>query len=50
MGGACSMYGERVLVGKSEGKSLGRARHRWDDNIKGDLHEVGWETLLQSGA
>ena len=32
----------RVLVGKSEGKRpLGRHRHRWKDNIKMDLHEVG---------
>jgi len=30
----------RVLVGKPEGKrSLGRPRHRWDDNIKMDLEE-----------
>jgi len=56
MGGACSTYGERrgiyrVLVGKSEGKRpLGRARHRWEDNIKIDLQEVGWETLLQTDA
>jgi hypothetical protein len=29
-------------VGKSEGKrQLGRARHRWEDNIKID-QEVGW--------
>jgi hypothetical protein len=32
----------RVLVGKPEGKrSLGRPRHRWEDNIKMDLEEVG---------
>jgi hypothetical protein len=30
------------LVGKSEGKRpLGRPRHRWEDNIKMDLQEVG---------
>ena len=29
----------RVLVGKPEGKKpLGRRRHRWEDNIKMDLH------------
>jgi len=29
-------------VGKSEGKRpLGRARRRWQDNIKMDLQEVG---------
>jgi hypothetical protein len=32
----------RVLVGKPERKrSLGRPRHRWEDNIKMDLQEVG---------
>jgi hypothetical protein len=33
----------RVLVGKPEGKRpLGRPRHRWEDNIRTDLQEVGW--------
>ena len=33
----------RVLVGKPEGKrSLGRPRHRWEDNIKTDLQEMVW--------
>jgi hypothetical protein len=47
MGGACSAYGERkcvyrVLVGKPEGKRpLGRPTHRWEDNIKMDLQDVG---------
>jgi hypothetical protein len=32
----------RVLVGKPEGKRpLGRPRHRWEDNIKMALQEVG---------
>ena len=32
----------KVLVGKPEGKRpLGRLRHRWKDNIKMDLQEVG---------
>jgi len=32
----------RVLVGKPEGKGpLGRSRHRWVDNIRMDLQEVG---------
>ena len=31
----------RVLVGKPEGKrSLGRPRHRWEDNIKTYLQKV----------
>jgi len=32
-----------ILVGKPEGKRpLGSPRHRWEDNIKRDLQEVGW--------
>jgi hypothetical protein len=32
----------RVLVGKPEGKrTLGRSRHRWENNIKMDIQEVG---------
>jgi hypothetical protein len=32
----------RALVGKSEGrKALGKPRHRWENNIKIDLTEVG---------
>ena len=35
-----------VLVGKPEGKRpLGRTRHRWEDNIKMDLQEVGCEGM-----
>ena len=31
-----------VLVGKPEGKRpLGRPKHRWGDNIKVDLQELG---------
>ena len=34
----------KVLVGKPEGKRPpGRTRHRWEDNIKLDLPEVGCE-------
>jgi hypothetical protein len=33
----------RLLVGKPEGKRpLGRPRHRWVDNIRMGLGEVGW--------
>jgi hypothetical protein len=33
----------RLLVGKPDGKRpLGRPRHRWVDNIRMDLGEVGW--------
>jgi len=35
-----------VLMGKPEGKRpLGRPRHRWEDNIKMDLQEVGCECM-----
>jgi hypothetical protein len=31
------------VVGKPEGKRpLRRPRHRWEDNMKMDLQEVGW--------
>jgi len=32
-----------LLVGRREGKkTLGRSWHRWEDNSKMDLQEVGW--------
>jgi len=32
----------RVLVGKPEGRiSFGIPRHKWDDNIRMGIHEVG---------
>jgi hypothetical protein len=43
----------RVFVGKLEGKRpLGRPRHRWEDNTRMDLQEVGcggmdWIGLVQ---
>jgi hypothetical protein len=47
MGGACSTNrGEEEhyrLLGEPEGRRpLGRPRHRWLDNIRIDLVEVGW--------
>jgi hypothetical protein len=57
MSRACSMYKEeghiQGLVGKPERKRLlGRCRHRWEDNVKMDLQEVGsgrmnWLKLAQ---
>jgi hypothetical protein len=42
MGEGSNVY--RVLVGKREGKRpLGRPRCRWEDGIKMDLREIGWE-------
>jgi len=44
MGERRGAYG--VLVGKPEGKRpLGRPRCRWEDAIKMDLKEVGWQGL-----
>ena len=51
MGRTRSTYGKvqkciysRVLVGNPEGKRpLGRPRRRWEDNIKMDLREVGYD-------
>jgi len=43
----------RVLVGRPEGRRpLGRPRHRWEDNFRMDLREVGcgcvdWMELAQ---
>ena len=43
----------RVLVGKPDAeRPMGRPRHRWEDNIKMDLQEVGggcgdWMELAQ---
>ena len=38
-----------VLVGKPEGKRLlGRSRLRWEENIKMDLHELGFRTWTGS--
>jgi hypothetical protein len=46
----------RVFVGRQEGKRpLGRPRHRWEDNIKMDLREIGiyganWIQLARIGS
>jgi hypothetical protein len=51
MGAGRGLY--RFLVRKPEGKRLyGRPNHRWEDNIKMDLQEVGcggmnWIELAQ---
>jgi hypothetical protein len=58
MVGACTMHGgiEKLtqnLVGKPQGdQSLGRSRHRWENNIKRHLKEtacekVHWMNLAQ---
>jgi len=43
-GGRRGVY--RILVGKPEGKiPPRRPRHRWEDNIKMDLQEVGYGSM-----
>jgi hypothetical protein len=48
MGRAYGTIGEEVaLMGRPEGKrTLGRPRHRWVDNLKIDLGEIGWIGLI----
>ena len=37
----------RVLVRKPRGtRPLGRLKRRWEDNIKMDLQEIGWESVV----
>jgi hypothetical protein len=39
-----NMY--KILVGKPEGKRPPeRPRHRWEDHIRMDLREIGWEDV-----
>jgi hypothetical protein len=51
MGKTRNVY--KILIGKTEGnRPLGRPRHKWKDNIKMDLQEVGcggidWIELTQ---
>jgi hypothetical protein len=40
MGNVQNAY--KILAGKSKGRRpLGRPRHRWEDNIRIDLMEIG---------
>jgi hypothetical protein len=49
IGGTCRTHGKIrnayiIFVGKSEGnRPIGRPKHRWEDNIRRDLREIGWE-------
>jgi hypothetical protein len=51
MGRACSTNGEkrdayRILVGKpEERRPLARPRRRWEDNIRINLREIGWDGM-----
>jgi hypothetical protein len=41
-----NMNAYRILVGEPEGKRLLRGqRHRWEDDIKVDLGEIGWSDM-----
>jgi hypothetical protein len=44
---ACKNKNEyRALVGRIERKRpLGRLRRRWDDNVKMDVREKGWDGM-----
>jgi hypothetical protein len=36
----------KVPIGKTEGKrSFGRPMRRWEDNIRMNLREIGWEIV-----
>jgi hypothetical protein len=36
----------RILVGRPKGKRPnGRPRHRWEENTKMDLQELGWRDI-----
>jgi len=45
MGGACSKHGrDGNAYGKPDGKRpQSRLRHRWENNIRMKLREIGWE-------
>jgi hypothetical protein len=48
MGKTCSTHRDaklyKTFVGKPEGmRPTGRPRCRWEDNIRMDLREIGWE-------
>jgi hypothetical protein len=51
MGGECSTHGDmrnvyKILFGKPERKRpLRGPRRRWEDNIRMDLRETGWESV-----
>jgi hypothetical protein len=44
MSRACSTTGEK-RNGRRKERPLGRSRHRWLDNMKIDLREIGWDGM-----
>jgi hypothetical protein len=46
LAGHVARRGKKIFVGKAEGKRpLGTPRHRWVDNIKIDLRQIGWDGM-----
>jgi len=52
MGEACSTHGYYEKCTKDFGrktwkgeKTVGRPRHRWEDNIRMDLSQIGWDVM-----
>jgi hypothetical protein len=45
MGGVCSTYGRDYTGNLNERDHLENPRRRWEDNIKMDLKEIGWEDV-----
>jgi len=49
MGSACGTYGEEEKCIENFGgdtwgsRPLGRPRHRWQDTMKMDIREIGWD-------
>jgi hypothetical protein len=43
--GLVTLTGEVLVVKPEEKGPLGRPRHRWENNIKMDLQDVGWGGL-----
>jgi hypothetical protein len=44
VGHAAHMEEMRILIGESEGtRPVGRPTHRWVDDIRMDVREIGWE-------
>jgi hypothetical protein len=36
----------RIVGGKPEGKiPLGKSRHRWEENVKVNFREIGWDAM-----
>jgi hypothetical protein len=49
MGRACSTHEREAeciqSLSAKENRSVGRPRHRYEDNIKMDIREIGWDRM-----